>query len=77
MESESVRLGQSQANDRYSLELEIDRLKRDLARCESDLERVRKDLDRKEDMLREKDGAAAKLVSVSVDNEGDVELEPS
>ncbi len=42
-------MGQSLPNDKYSLELEIDRLKRDLARCEDDLARARKELDRKDD----------------------------
>ncbi|EPQ30611.1 uncharacterized protein PFL1_02135 [Pseudozyma flocculosa PF-1] len=60
-ENESFRMGQSQANDKYSLELEIDRLKRDLARCEADLERARKEIDRKDDALREKEDALARL----------------
>lgn len=55
-ENESVRLGQTHTSDRYSLELEIDRLKRDLGRCEADLERSRKEFERKEDALREKEG---------------------
>lgn len=55
-ENESVRLGQTHSSDRYSLELEIDRLKRDLGRCEADLDRARKDLDRKEEALRDKEG---------------------
>jgi peptidoglycan hydrolase CwlO-like protein len=39
MANESRRLGESHTHDRYSLELELDRLKRDLARCEDDLKR--------------------------------------
>ncbi|KAJ1041118.1 hypothetical protein NDA14_006555 [Ustilago hordei] len=62
-ENESFRMGQSSANDKYSLELEIDRLKRDLARCEDDLARARKDLDRKDDSLRQKEESLAKLHS--------------
>ncbi|KAJ9479184.1 hypothetical protein PHBOTO_002659 [Pseudozyma hubeiensis] len=62
-ENESFRMGQSSANDKYSLELEIDRLKRDLSRCEDDLVRVRKELDRKDDTLRQKEDALAQLHS--------------
>lgn len=54
-ENESVRLGQTHSTDRYSLELEIDRLKRDLGRCEVDLDRARKETERKEEGLREKE----------------------
>ncbi|KAK0524898.1 hypothetical protein OC842_005686 [Tilletia horrida] len=59
-ENEQSRLGFSSANDKHSLELELDRLKRDLARCEADLDRVRKELDRKEEALRERDHALDK-----------------
>ncbi|SPO25343.1 related to Myosin heavy chain [Ustilago trichophora] len=62
-ENESFRMGQSSANDKYSLELEIDRLKRDLARCEDDLARARKELDRKDDALRQKEDTLAQLHS--------------
>ncbi|TKY85692.1 hypothetical protein EX895_005232 [Sporisorium graminicola] len=62
-ENESFRMGQSSANDKYSLELEIDRLKRDLARCEDDLARARKELDRKDDALRQKEDSLAALHS--------------
>ncbi|SPO25880.1 related to Myosin heavy chain [Ustilago trichophora] len=62
-ENESFRMGQSSANDKYSLELEIDRLKRDLARCEDDLARARKELDRKDDALRQKEETLAQLHS--------------
>ncbi|EST05588.1 hypothetical protein PSEUBRA_005278 [Kalmanozyma brasiliensis GHG001] len=62
-ENESFRMGQSSANDKYSLELEIDRLKRDLSRCEDDLARARKDLDRKDDALRQKEDTLAQVHS--------------
>lgn len=54
-EDESVRLGQSHDNDRYSLELEIDRLKRDLGRAEADIERLRREAGHKDDTLKEKE----------------------
>lgn len=62
-ENESFRLGQSSANDKYSLELEIDRLKRDLSRCETDLDRARRDLERKDDLLRQKEDVLLKTQS--------------
>ena len=62
-ENESFRMGQSSANDKYSLELEIDRLKRDLSRCEDDLARARKEVDRKDDALRQKEDALAQVHS--------------
>lgn len=62
-ENESFRMGQSSANDKYSLELEVDRLKRDLSRCEHDLVRARKELDRKDDALRQKEDTLAALHS--------------
>ncbi|SNX84315.1 related to Myosin heavy chain [Melanopsichium pennsylvanicum] len=62
-ENESFRMGQSSANDRYSLELEIDRLKRDLSRCEDDLARARKEVDRKDDALRQKEDTLIQLHS--------------
>lgn len=58
-----MRLGQSQANDKHSLELEIDRLKRDLGRVEDELERARKEIERKEEGIREKERGFEKLVS--------------
>ncbi|KAE8243974.1 hypothetical protein A4X13_0g6869 [Tilletia indica] len=67
-ENEHSRMGLHNANDKHSLELELDRVKRDLARCEADLERVRKELDRKEDSMRERDQALdqarAELVNI-------------
>ena len=54
-ENESARLGQSHSHDLHSMELETERLKRDLARCEADLERARKDMDRRDEAVKEKD----------------------
>ena len=47
MESESKRLGETHTTARFSLQLEVDRLKRDLERLEDELARVRKNIDEK------------------------------
>lgn len=62
-ESESNQLGRTSATDRHSLQLEIDRLKRDLSRCESDLQKAREDLDRKDETIREKTNQMNKMYS--------------
>ena len=46
---------------RFSLQLEVDRLKRDLERLEDDLSRARKEMDDKETKNREREGAIDKL----------------
>lgn len=62
LESESRRLGETHTNDRFSLELELDRIKRDLARCEDDLDRARKEGEKRGELLRERDMSLATLV---------------
>ncbi|KDN52741.1 hypothetical protein K437DRAFT_220185 [Tilletiaria anomala UBC 951] len=57
---QSQRLGQSHVNDRYALELEIDRLKREVAALERELESASRAAERKEDLLKEKDAAGIK-----------------
>jgi septal ring factor EnvC (AmiA/AmiB activator) len=57
LESEKRKLGESHTTDRFSLELELDRLKRDLARCEDELARARDDLREKERVRHDRDGA--------------------
>src|SRR5258707_5551094 len=46
---------------RFSLQLEVDRLKRDLERLEDDLTRARKDLDERETKSREWNGVMDRL----------------
>ncbi|CAO1622322.1 unnamed protein product [Jaminaea pallidilutea] len=60
-ENETEQRGRSSATDRHSLELELDRLKRDLARCEQDLARARDDVDRKEEQAREKSAQMSQM----------------
>jgi predicted nucleic acid-binding Zn-ribbon protein len=57
LESESKRLGETHTTARFSLQLEVDRLKRDLERLEDDLSRARKKIDGKETKNREREGA--------------------
>lgn len=56
MEAESKKLGESHTTARFSLQLEVDRMKRDLERLEDELTRARKDLDDRETKSRERDG---------------------
>ncbi|KAG6896548.1 hypothetical protein C0992_007544 [Termitomyces sp. T32_za158] len=57
LEAESKRLGETHTTARFSLQLETDRLKRDLERVEAELSRARKELDDKDAKSRDRDGA--------------------
>ncbi|ETW85083.1 hypothetical protein HETIRDRAFT_470129 [Heterobasidion irregulare TC 32-1] len=61
MEAESKKLGESHTTARFSLQLEVDRLKRDLERLEDELSRARKELDERETRSRERGGIVDKL----------------
>lgn len=61
VEAESRKLGESATTDRFSLQLEVDRLKRDLERVEQELSRLRAELATKDAKLREKDDVLDKL----------------
>ncbi len=60
---QSQRLGQSHVHDKYSLELEIDRLKRQIAGMERELQASAAAIERKEDLLKEKDAAGIRATS--------------
>ncbi|TFK68439.1 hypothetical protein BDN72DRAFT_841829 [Pluteus cervinus] len=60
-EKESRRLGEAHGTAKLSLQLEVDRLKRDLERLEDELRRARKELEEKEARYRDKDGLLDKL----------------
>ena len=62
LESEKRKLGESATTDKFSLGLEVDRLRRDLQRCEDELERAREDVRDRERARREREGALDKLV---------------
>ncbi|KAF5348402.1 hypothetical protein D9758_010890 [Tetrapyrgos nigripes] len=61
LEAESKKAGETHSTARFSLQLEVDRLKRDLERLEDELSRARKELDDKESKSRDRDGALDKL----------------
>ncbi|KAG6844391.1 hypothetical protein H0H87_007203 [Tephrocybe sp. NHM501043] len=61
LETESKRLGETHTTARFSLQLEADRLKRDLERVEDELARARKELDDKDTRNRDRDGALDRL----------------
>ncbi|KAK0497772.1 hypothetical protein EDD18DRAFT_118660 [Armillaria luteobubalina] len=63
LESESKRAGETHSTAQFSLQLEVDRLKRDLERVEDELARARKELDERESRGRDKDGDLDKLHS--------------
>lgn len=62
LESEKRKLGESATTDKFSLQLEVDRLRRDSQRCEEELERAREDVRDRERVRREREGALDKLV---------------
>ncbi|KAG5634459.1 hypothetical protein H0H81_001876 [Sphagnurus paluster] len=61
LEAESKRLGETHTTARFSLQLEADRLKRDLERVENELARARKELDDRDSKGRDRDGVLDKL----------------
>ncbi|KII89526.1 hypothetical protein PLICRDRAFT_160873 [Plicaturopsis crispa FD-325 SS-3] len=61
IEAESKRAGETHTTARFSLQLEVDRLKRDIERLEDELARARKDLDERDGKSRDRDGALDKL----------------
>ncbi|KIJ55762.1 hypothetical protein M422DRAFT_240378 [Sphaerobolus stellatus SS14] len=61
VEDERRQLGESHTNDKFSLELEVDRLKRDLGRAEDDLNRARAELADREAQYRERDALIDRL----------------
>lgn len=61
IESESKRLGETHTTARFSLQLEVDRLKRDLERVEEELSRARKDVDDREVKSRDRDNNIDRL----------------
>ncbi|KAF8891382.1 hypothetical protein BD779DRAFT_1514947 [Infundibulicybe gibba] len=67
LEMESKKLGESHTTARFSLQLETDRLKRDLERVEAELARARKELEERDGMGRDRDSVLDKLHSENRD----------
>ncbi|KAJ3836730.1 hypothetical protein F5878DRAFT_586148 [Lentinula raphanica] len=61
LETESKRAGETHSTARFSLQLEVDRLKRDLERLEDELSRARAELNDRDSKGRDRDGALDKL----------------
>ncbi len=61
MEKESKKLGESHTTARFSLQLEVDRLRRDVERLEDELARARKQLDDREGQGRDRESVLDKL----------------
>jgi len=62
LETERRKLGVEHTSDRFSLELEMERVKRDLAAAEDELDRARGEVDAREETLRQRDLERAQLV---------------
>ncbi|KZT19172.1 hypothetical protein NEOLEDRAFT_1246010 [Neolentinus lepideus HHB14362 ss-1] len=61
LEDESKKTSESHTTAKFSMQLEVDRLKRDLDRVEDELARARKELDSRDGKTRERDGVIDKL----------------
>lgn len=69
LELESKRTGETATTARFSLQLEADRLKRDIERLENELSRARKDLEERDGKFRDRDNAFDALHSTNRDLE--------
>ncbi|RPD64285.1 hypothetical protein L226DRAFT_505884 [Lentinus tigrinus ALCF2SS1-7] len=61
LEADNKKLGESHTTARFSLQLEVDRLRRDVERLEDELARARKELDDREGKGRDRDGVIDRL----------------
>lgn len=61
LEADNKKLGESHTTARFSLQLEVDRLRRDVERLEDELTRARKELDDREGKGRDRNGVIDKL----------------
>lgn len=75
LEAETRRVGESHTTDKFSLELELDRLKRDIARTEDDLSRTRAELAAREVAYREREAQIDKLHSMNRDLTAEVAVQ--
>ncbi|KAI0363416.1 hypothetical protein BV20DRAFT_145345 [Pilatotrama ljubarskyi] len=61
LEADNKKLGETHTTARFSLQLEVDRLRRDVERLEDELARARKELDDREGKGRDRDSVIDKL----------------
>ncbi|WVF69243.1 hypothetical protein IAT40_004019 [Kwoniella sp. CBS 6097] len=69
LEDERDKAGNEHTSDRYGLELELERVRRDLNRCEDELEAVRLELEKREEGLRSRDLELARMLDKQRDLE--------
>ncbi|WWD18405.1 hypothetical protein CI109_102855 [Kwoniella shandongensis] len=69
LEDERRKIGDDHTSDRFGLELEIERVKRDLERCEDELEVARRELDGRDERLRSRDIEVARMLDKQRDLE--------
>jgi chromosome segregation ATPase len=60
-DAESRRLGESASSDRFSLNLELERLRRDVSRAEDEVARLKKDIEERDTRARDREAALDKL----------------
>lgn len=75
VEDEHRKIGDERTSDQRSLELEIDRLRRDLLRCEDELERARDELREREQVLHQRDMEVANVMDKHRDVEAKLATE--
>ncbi|ORY31357.1 hypothetical protein BCR39DRAFT_89832 [Naematelia encephala] len=69
LEADRQKLGDEHTSDRFSLELELERVKRDLAGCEDELAKARDDVEDREEALRKRDLEMSQLLDKQRDLE--------
>ncbi|OWT40032.1 hypothetical protein C362_02530 [Cryptococcus neoformans Bt1] len=69
LEDERRKLGDEHTSNRFGLELEIDRVKRDLQRCEDELDIAKRELEKRNENLRDRDIELATML----DKQRDIE----
>lgn len=60
-DAESRRLGESATSDRFALNLELERLRRDIARGEEEIVRLKRDIDERDAKARDREAALDKM----------------
>nr|KIR89442.1 hypothetical protein I308_00449 [Cryptococcus tetragattii IND107] len=75
LEDERRKLGDEHTSNRFGLELEIDRVKRDLQRCEDELDIAKRELEKKNENLRDRDIELATMLDKQRDIENKLSSE--
>ncbi|KAL1412952.1 hypothetical protein Q8F55_000701 [Vanrija albida] len=75
VEDQRRKLGDEHSSDQHALELELERLRRDLAQCEDDLDRARDELREREQALSDRDMEVADLMDKHRELEGKLSSE--